>query len=427
MLSMQQEEVRSPKTEGAMRPFAIDNGSRRSFVSLFKDVTHAKLLDNQGGDHEITPMNEEKKKSDPEIENVEEEVWAKLPMDLQMSIIQCIPPNERDYRNLRVVCRRWKAMAPPLRWISGSAAIEYPWLVSFQKEKGVYDFYDPTSDLTYHMSTESTSYLAIFASYKGWLLLSEGPQSIYMLEPFTKMRIDLPKMPQQFNLVGGQYWFGVNPTSGRYRVNQIFRRSPEQLMILEFTSKMTSCACLPVKNKSFTPSWNNLIFCDGSLFGLDQNGKFGIFATVGNERQWHVLNDSQILCFPSRVEQSFLVVLNLRIMSVFVGSSEKWVKVFNFNFSALKWEQVDSLGNLVLFVGRTSIAVESKEERMRNKIFFPIFKEADGSIMFYCLETCRFRSFSSENSNLDLHGERGFKKLVSNCTWIRPNLVPSFS
>ncbi|KAG5526466.1 hypothetical protein RHGRI_032665 [Rhododendron griersonianum] len=116
-----------------------------------------KLLDKQGGD-EITPMNEEKKKSDPEIENVEEEVWAKLPMDLQMSIIQRIPPNERDYWNLRVVCRGWKVMAPPLRWISGSAAIEYPWLVSFQKAKGVYDFYDPTSDLTYHMSTESTSY-----------------------------------------------------------------------------------------------------------------------------------------------------------------------------------------------------------------------------------------------------------------------------
>lgn len=316
-------------------------------------------------------------------------------------------------------------MVPPLRWISGSAAFEYPWLVSFQKEKGVYDFYDPTSALTYHMSTESTSYLAILASYEGWLLLSEGPRSIYMLEPFTKMRVDLPEMPRQFNIVGG-YWFGVNPTSGRYRVNKIFRHSPKQLMILEFNSKMTSCGCLPVDNKSFTPSWNNLILCGGSLFGLDQNGKFGILATVGNERQWHVLNGSQLLRFPSRVQQSFLVVLNFRIMSVFVGSSEKWVKVFNFNFLARKWEQVDSLGNLVLFVGQTSIAVESKEERMRNKIFFPIFKEADGSIMFYCLETCRFCSFSSDNSYLDLHGERGFKKL-SNCTWIRPNLVPSFS
>lgn len=248
-------------------------------------------------------MNEDKKKSDPEIEIVEEEVWAKLPMDLLMSIIQRIPPNERDYWNLRVVCRGWKVMVPPLRWISGSAAFEYPWLVSFQKEKGVYDFYDPTSALTYHMSTESTSYLAILASYEGWLLLSEGPRSIYMLEPFTKMRVDLPEMPRQFNIVGG-YWFGVNPTSGRYRVNKIFRHSPKQLMILEFNSKMTSCGCLPVDNKSFTPSWNNLILCGGSLFGLDQNGKFGILATVGNERQWHVLNGSQLLRFPSRVQQS---------------------------------------------------------------------------------------------------------------------------
>lgn len=118
-----------------------------------------------------------------------------------------------------------------------------------------------------------------------------------------KWEIDLLNMPQQFNLVGG-YWFGVNPTSGRYRVNKIFRYSPKQLMILEFNSKMKSCGCRPVDNKSFTPSWNNLIFCDGSLFGLDQNGKFGIFATVGNGRQWHVLNGSQLLCFPSRVQQS---------------------------------------------------------------------------------------------------------------------------
>ncbi|KAI8532818.1 hypothetical protein RHMOL_Rhmol11G0244000 [Rhododendron molle] len=318
--------------------------------------------------------------------------------------------------------KRWP---PPLRWISGPAATGYPWLVSFDQErKGVYDFYDPASDLSYHMSsTESASYPVIFASFNGWLLLSQGPQSAFMLEPFTKTRIDLPEMPQQFNLVGGHF-FAVDPTSREYLVGKIYSHSLEKLVILELGSEMTSCACFSVDDEPFTPSRNNLICGRRHVFGLDQNGRLGRLQIFGNPRHWHVLNESQQSCFPSGVsEKSFLVASNRALMSVFVGNSAEWVEVFEFNFSSREWEQVDSLpGNLVLFVGQTSIAVEAEEERMRNKIFFPIFKEADGSIMFYSLETRRFRSFSSEDSysSLDLHG---FREL-SNCTWIRPRLVP---
>lgn len=136
-------------------------------IFRLKGDSFFRLLGNQGGDA-ITSTKEANKKSDAdnkrkgvETEVVEEEeygIWFKLPLDLQISIIQCIASIGRDYWNLRDVCRRWRSLAPPsLRWIPDSEAIRYPWLVSFQIEDGIFNFYDPTSDFTYEMNTEASN------------------------------------------------------------------------------------------------------------------------------------------------------------------------------------------------------------------------------------------------------------------------------
>ncbi|KAI8532817.1 hypothetical protein RHMOL_Rhmol11G0243900 [Rhododendron molle] len=147
------------------------------------------MLDNRGGD-EITSTKEENKKSDANnkrrgAENKVEEdeeywIWSKLPRDLQISIMRSISSIDRDYRNIRAVCRRWRSLAPPLRWIPDSEAIRYPWLVSFQIEDGIINYYDPTSDFTYEMNTGASN-PGILSSCEGWLLLAEGERSIYML------------------------------------------------------------------------------------------------------------------------------------------------------------------------------------------------------------------------------------------------------
>ncbi|KAF7116712.1 hypothetical protein RHSIM_RhsimUnG0017800 [Rhododendron simsii] len=427
-----------------MEVFDIDHGSRPSFDSLFKDVTdYAKfkrefffrLLGNQGGD-EITSTKEENKKSDADnkrrgAENeVEEEeeygTWSKLPMDLQIEIIQCISSFRRDYRNLRDVCRSWRSLVPPLRWIPDSKAIRYPWLVSFQIEDGIFNFYDPTSEFTYEMNTEASN-PRILSSCGGWLLLVEGERSIYMLEPFRKMRIDLPLLPQHFNILNGHV-FKISKTTKSCHFTRIYRTPSGQLGFLKFLSERAAWTRYSTNDRSFLPSWNNLVSLHGYVYCLDYRGKLGRFQRVGNITEWVILNESQTLCFPSKLWQSFLVLVSFtnKLMAVFVGESGGWVHVVNFNFTTRKWQLVDGLGNLVLFVGRTSIAVEAEEDRLRNKIFFPVFKKADGnSIIFYSLESGRFHSFGSENSCLDFHDWKDFKFLF-NSTWIQPKLIPTF-
>ncbi|XP_058191348.1 F-box/kelch-repeat protein At1g57790-like isoform X1 [Rhododendron vialii] len=416
-----------------MEVFNVDHGSTPSFDYLFKDVTYyAKLLDNQGGD-EITSTKEENKKSDANnkrrrAENKvgeEEEygIWSKLPRDLQISIMRSISSIDRDYRNIRAVCRRWRSLAPPLRWIPDSEAIRYPWLVSFRIEDSIFNFYDPTSDFTYEMNTGASN-PGILSSCEGWLLLAEGERSIYMLEPFRKITIDLPLVPEPFDNLNGLVC-AIDKTTTCYHFTRIYCTSSGQLRDLEFSSKRAAWAQYSVNGVSFLSSWNNLVIFRGCVHCLDQVGRLGRLRTVGNTPNWLVLNESQQLSFPSKVWQNFLVSFKDKLTSVFVGNSGGWVHVLEFNFSTHRWEQVDSLGNLVLFVGRTSIAVEAEEERLRNKIFFPVFKKADGNIIFYSLDSGRFHSFSSENSCADFHGTEDFK-ILSNCTWIQPGLISTF-
>ncbi|KAF7128205.1 hypothetical protein RHSIM_Rhsim11G0165800 [Rhododendron simsii] len=315
----------------------------------------------------------------------------------------------RDYRNIRAVCRRWRSLASPLRWIPDSEAIRYPWLVSFQIEDGIFNFYDPTSDFTYEMNTEASN-PGILSSCEGWLLLAEGERSIYMLEPFRKITIDLPLVPEHFDNLNGHV-FAIDKTTTCYHFTRIYCTSSGQLRYLEFSSKRAAWARYSIDGVSFLSSWNNFVIFRGCVLCLDQVGRLGCFGTVGNTPKWAVPNESQQLSFPSKIWQNFLVSFKDKLMSVFVGNSGGWVHVLEFNFSTRRWEQVDSLGNLVLFVGRTSIAVEAEEERLRNKIFFPVFKKADGNIIFYSLDSGRFHSFSSENSYADFHGTEDFKIL----------------
>lgn len=210
----------------------------------------------------------------------------------------------------------------------------------------------------------------------GWLLLAEGERSIYMLEPFRKLTIDLPLLPHHFNILNGRV-FEVSKTTKFCRFTRIYSTPSGQLEFLTFLSERAAWTHYSTNDRSLLPSWNNLVIFLGCVHCLDNGGKLGRLQSVQNRTEWVVLNESQTLCFPSKLWQSFLVSFTNKLMAVFVGEYGGWVHVLKFNVLTREWKLVDGLGNLVLFFGRTSIAVEAEEERLRNKNFFPCIQKGE--------------------------------------------------
>ncbi|KAA8528060.1 hypothetical protein F0562_035071 [Nyssa sinensis] len=162
-------------------------------------------------------------------------ILSKLSLDLQRKIAKSIRTT-RDYMNFRGVCRRWRSLAPPIRWRSAdpmgstSTSIRYPWLMfSEGDQKDVYKFYDPIYDVTYYMNNTDLFKCKIHCSKDGWLLVSEDIWS------------------------GDKNW------------------TYEDLYIDE---------------KEFIPSCGNPVFYDDNFYCLGQDGSLGVFKLNETDYSW---------------------------------------------------------------------------------------------------------------------------------------------
>ncbi|KAK9273799.1 hypothetical protein L1049_018609 [Liquidambar formosana] len=330
--------------------------------------------------------------------------------------------------SFRAVCRRWRSLAPLCCWSpdstgSSTTSIQYPWLMLIQREKGICDFYDPRDNVTYHMYNAELSDCVIRFSMDGWLLVSQGPRSMFLYEPFTKERIGLPNLREDYCFNG--ICFSAPPPSSNSIIFGICHTSPEWVSICYLgPGREKWHTCDLINDRLFLPSWNNPVFLDGYFYCLGQDGSVGVSEvreTVGCT--WDILYKPQPLCSPSAISRNFLVSFEKELLSVFVGNSGKWVNVFKLNPLLYEWVEVKSLGNQMLFVSQTaSLAVRTQEERMKNKTYFSIFNNVDGNNMFYSMETCQYQTFASDYPIRNFYDTK--EQLHS--TWIQPRLIPTF-
>lgn len=106
------------------------------------------------------------------------------------------------------------------------------------------------------------------------------------------------------------------------------------------------------------------------------------------------------------------------IWGVFVTDEEREVSVVKFDFSEMKWTELESLGNKCLYVSTNGSFVETCEEgdEMANKIYFTKFHDQNG--VRYSLESGMYHSvagdFASKGAFGLTHMEYG--------TWMKPNV-----
>ncbi|KAJ6977873.1 hypothetical protein NC653_029690 [Populus alba x Populus x berolinensis] len=189
----------------------------------------------------------------------------------------------------------------------------------------------------------------------GWLLVSQGKQVVFFLNPITNQRIDLPDLPRSEFFFDG-ISFSESPTSPNCRVLAIHVQTywVYPTFIRRGEDSWTSD---PIHIESgFVPSYTSPVFHKGCFYFLGQPGCLAVFDPKEEEEEeldkWAVLDSPGNPCTSSPISNCYLVDCNGELMSVFVGYMGQWVRVYMLDPSSMAWKETKDLGGRVLFLSQ---------------------------------------------------------------------------
>ncbi|XP_026410191.1 F-box/kelch-repeat protein At1g57790-like [Papaver somniferum] len=265
-------------------------------------------------------------------------------------------------------------------------------------------------------------------SKDGWLLISTGKKTVFSYNPFTKAKIRLPDLPDDYVLRGMS--FSTTPTSRNCVVIAVSNWCPWASDIGCGNAKISFLVCDLQKSSSgwnahlftyeyniyddFMPCINNPVFYNGAFYCLDYNGLLGVLDMRG-DFCWKILSKS-LRQFNS-IYPSFLVECDKKLLLVNLGQNGKSTEIYSLDESEMAWVKLASLGKHAIFISYTSsFSVVAPRSYMENNVYFPrLYGER---VLYYSLDTYRYHCVgSNQYSSQDFHNT----KEISNCTWIEPN------
>ncbi|GJV14796.1 hypothetical protein Tco_1360119 [Tanacetum coccineum] len=320
-----------------------------------------------------------------------------------------------DYLKFRATCKSCHLAAPLIPWNKGKASkimqkysLPSPWLIMFDKHKGIITLTDPVFGDKYFIKTpqELICDFQIKCSRFGWLLILKPGGSLMFFNPFTSDILELPELPCT-HIVS----FSAPPNS-------------PDCMVVGITIDKVCQACIHIVGGE--PSWrrinlsvsgdkcfNSVTFYGRDLYALREDGGFDVFRDMGRENHawWRYLDEAPASRCTS-LPQCFHLKCDRHTLRVIVGKFGESVEVFT-RISSKKWLKVVDLRKHMIFIsGASSVCLDAKTPQMANKIYFP-----SSPIMYYSLETCRFHTLNNEDSFGDFFGT---KHHLSPHGWIEP-------
>ncbi|KAF8400454.1 hypothetical protein HHK36_013752 [Tetracentron sinense] len=387
-----------------------------------------KLLEDISREHKIRISENEKMegrqtkqkitKEDKKVE-AEDNLWSVLPRELHNMIAKHLTL-PLDYMNFRAVCRACRSAVPRIQWktnLTGST-VQSPWLIFFQQEKGICNFFDPMYNTCYCMEIPEILGARICFSKENWLLMSKGKHCMFFLNPFTKENIQLPDLRD--NYCFASFCFTSSPVSSDWSAIGLKSHCSHDVRIALLRCGEAAWTNIICDNDlPFFVSYNNPVFYEGAFHCLGEDGNLGVFDLREDGWTWTILPTPQRPC--SSIRDNFMVECDDELVSVFVGHMGEWIQVFKLDHANMAWVDVKSLEDQTLFLSRsTSISAKVMGSRMQNRIYFPIFFSNNNcNGLYYFLETDRWNSITGEHSSEDLYDS----KEQLHCTWTQPNLV----
>ncbi|KAI8536516.1 hypothetical protein RHMOL_Rhmol10G0263400 [Rhododendron molle] len=334
--------------------------------------------------------------------------------DLQPEILSLILSNLffRDSSNFNASCRSWKSICPPFPPPTGSLLSKLPYLMTLNGSNC--KFFQPLRNEMYQKEISELKNARIRFSKYGWLLMSHGESSMFFFHPFTMVKIELPDLPTR-------NWFKnicflSRPTSSDCTVIGISSHTPEHI---EFC--IIKCGEDKWTYQDMGTSIHFIISAaspelyNGKLYCLGEAGNLGVLDLSNNIgwTSWEVCSKplSRSSCYKFR--QSFMVKCDDGMLVVSVTHEDRRVLVEKCYLPEMFWEDVESLGDKMVFVSHgASLLGDAVEKGMANKIYFPKFHGESG--VFYSLDTEMYHSILG---NYSCRTSFNLAEQLS-CTWI---------
>jgi hypothetical protein len=360
---------------------------------------------------------------DDENEMVVSRKWDELPVEMvellltRLSLVDCL--------RLPSVCKAWSQASSSLEKRN-----DWPWLMHLPNLKyRQCKFFDPFYCKEYTIKCDelaASDHLALRFSKNGWVVVTEGNQRVFLLNPFTAQIFNLPALtsldfilPTLEDYIFDGISFTSVPTSpdfivygfffqvcGKFVSISMWRPGEEEWTTIEF-----------VPYVPFLPSFNNPVLFRGEFYCLGRKGELGVFNP--ELETWTVLSNPEpvYLVEPHYGDEyCYLMELNGDLISVFgTDDTQKAIRAFKLDQSKMVWRKLEDLGDMTLFVDRrNSIAIRSPEKKYANRIYITRWEGVDSKKgIFYSMEDHKY--YPSVHS---------MEEPVT-CVWMEPNLYHS--
>ncbi|KAJ4977281.1 hypothetical protein NE237_002387 [Protea cynaroides] len=316
--------------------------------------------------------------------------WSDLHRDLLELIVSrlCI----EDVVRLSFVCKTWQYVARSLDVINQS-----PWLLfSFPFKDGKSKFFDPSQSKFYFGELPELRYLYIDCSKDGWLVLSCSTDCMYLFNPFTKSKINLPCC-RSFPSPSMSVALSCGATSPDCVVFAIEN-------VDEFRG-VSIGICHPGDAQWRTVKYQNTdralfccgpgpVFCNGLFYCLSEwhDNLVGVFDPQNHT--WSILRVPLLNLPLPRSDEGrvkHLVECKGELLLVSVSYPDKPF-IFKLDLSKMKWIEMESLNGVTLFVSsHSSLSTTDVPRILRNSVYFTKHPRCYGkSSYLYSLDDCRY-------------------------------------
>ncbi|EOA27353.1 hypothetical protein CARUB_v10023468mg [Capsella rubella] len=294
--------------------------------------------------------------------------WSKLCHDLLRSILERL--NCKDYHQARTVCSNWYTVSTTCK------RPLYPWRILFNADSIL--FFDPGEDKSHIIQHPGAEFSEryVLASCSNWFLMVDSGLGFYLVNVFTRERIDLPSMEtfilgkersdkqvvwklfiERTDMVSCQkqacLW--INERTGDY----VVAWSVKQHYL--FTCKKgddswSSLQGIKCVSMAFDKDYKLYVYTkDNSIKVFDISGDSPDEIVQGNPYRNHLFDLRSVLKRGECGWKQRISVTNsgevLMVVSLKGLENKPLFYIYKMNLGSCNWERVDSLGGEMLIFG----------------------------------------------------------------------------
>lgn len=316
--------------------------------------------------------------------------WSELPPELLDAIVNKII-DLRDYLHFRAVCPSWRSSTPAT---PKNLPCQLPWLMLPKNQTNRRGFFNFVDDKVHFLNLpEASSSRRRCGSSHGWLIIVDESPSIFVINPLTKVTFDLPPVSQFPNVMNFNFYsvgreFTLRSPDGEVHARNlkemrdsfirkaVISSSPSRdpnfitMVILNGTGELAYC-------KNGEHSWKfiddarfydeDVIYFEGLFYAVHKSGEIAVCDVSGDspsvsfiETPKQIGGDMQYLV---KTNDDFLLVTRFLELDIDAAYHKLDVVYKTVEFCVFRlvlerprceWEEINSLGETMLFLGENS-------------------------------------------------------------------------